>query len=459
MPSMFKMMAKSLVREAGKKDLNPVNSLSSSPRFRPFCLLRKRSKKHKCWSKKFTCTEFSLMDILEPNYPVPEVSQERRFYFWNKVNGKLKGGLSMDEIIRMDAYAGAEQSRSSYLVMQILTVSHQTWRALQMERKLVNPEPSFIRELRSRGEDLYVVIEAMELLNSPVLETSINLEGAGKISVPETNVEGQGQGVREKQKFMTVPPGSIVAYRAAKLNISENKWDLENEVMPDMRHELHIQPGQYEDTQQESEIARPCDSEDESTSGLQSLQEKTTSMKKKLNKLPREQWSILLCALQDLLGNRMALQELEAMLSQALKTRKLGKLEGPGSTILQCLQDDSGSPMDSPITGLLYVLRDLAVLTDSQHQLLAQSLEKKILPQQLDLVRSILKANFNQCQRGSFSIQPESLSLLWGENLDITLGLVEQCSLELQRLDLQLAWDQDAQILLSALYGALSCLQ
>uniref|UniRef100_F7AMM8 Gasdermin pore forming domain-containing protein n=1 Tax=Monodelphis domestica TaxID=13616 RepID=F7AMM8_MONDO len=234
MPSMFKTMAKSLVKEVGKKDLNPVSNLSSSHRFRPFCLLRKKSKKHKFWSKKFTCTEFSLMDILEPNSPVPEVNQERQFHFCKKVDGKLMGamGLDMEKKIDMNigVSAGIEKSHGSFLEMQILTISYQTWTTLQMERKLVKPEPTFIGELRSRGEDLYVVIEAMELVNSPVLGSKITLRGAGSISFPElVNVEGQGHGSRGKQKLMTIPPHSILAYRAAKLSISENSWDSEDE--------------------------------------------------------------------------------------------------------------------------------------------------------------------------------------------------------------------------------------
>ncbi|XP_016288126.2 gasdermin-D-like [Monodelphis domestica] len=274
MPSMFKKMATSLVNEVGKKNLKPVSNLSCSHRFRPFCLLRKKYKKNK-----FTCTEFSLMDILEPHFPVPEVNQENHFEFWKKVYGRLGGAVLLDMKkkinMKMGVSAGAEKSDGSFLELQILTVSYQTWRTLQMERKMVTPEPSFIGELRSQGEDLYVVIEAIELLNNPVLGRNISLEGAGTISIPDiVNVKGQSHGSRGKQKLMTIPPHSILAYRAAKLSISENSWEIlyfldeKQKTFQNrrgMRQELHVQPGQCVENQEESGIAMSCDSEDEST--------------------------------------------------------------------------------------------------------------------------------------------------------------------------------------------------
>uniref|UniRef100_A0A7N4P9H1 Gasdermin PUB domain-containing protein n=2 Tax=Sarcophilus harrisii TaxID=9305 RepID=A0A7N4P9H1_SARHA len=172
--------------------------------------------------------------------------------------------------------------------------------------------------------------------------------------------------------------------------------------------------------------------------------------------MPGKQRTTLLCALHDLLGNRTALQDLEDKLLHVLDSGIWGKMEGPGNTILSNLQDSSDSPVNGYITGFLYLLEALAALSDNQHDLLAQSLEKKILSQQLKLVKSILETNFNQFH-STFILPPEILSLI-DEELNLSLELVEDCGLQLQRTEQMLILDPEGKNPLCALYGALSCL-
>lgn len=75
---MFLRTTKNLVRELGRKgELVPVDSLSRSPRLRPFCLVRKKHKRYLWpWDTPLIPTDFSLLDILEPGCPDPGISCE-----------------------------------------------------------------------------------------------------------------------------------------------------------------------------------------------------------------------------------------------------------------------------------------------------------------------------------------------------------------------------------------------
>ncbi|ELK38144.1 Gasdermin-C [Myotis davidii] len=98
------------------------------------------------------------------------------------------------------------------------------------------------------------------------------------------------------------------------------------------------------------------------------------------------------------------------------------------------------------------------VLSDIQHVLLAQSMEKRILLPQRDLVKSILKPNFNCSEKTRFTFQPELLVPLQGEDLAITYGLLDECGLKIELNSPGSTRDPEAQEPLSALYGALSVL-
>ncbi|XP_072459184.1 gasdermin-C isoform X2 [Notamacropus eugenii] len=434
--SLFEREAKNVVKELGQKQLKPVTSFHSSTQFRPFCLLRKKTKNifTLFWEKPPIPTDFSLMDILEPS--------------------------STDPGVKMEVSGGAMMSHSSSLEMQILTVPHTTWTTLQKDRKLLKPEHSFLWECCCRKEDLYVVTEAVEVVNVPVFHSISNMEGDGNITFLGTStVKGQGQGHINKKKSLSIPSGSILAYRMVKLLITEKEWAILY-ILDDKKTFQYMMDDPpwkmegkllFKSRGQDVEIQ-------EMTLDFQSLQREVNFQKTEFVSMPGEKRTTLLSALHDLLGNRNALQDLEDMLEQVLDSGVWEKMAGPESQILSYLQDPSGSPIYSYITGLLYILGALAVLNDTQHNLLAQSLKKKILPQQLELVQSILEANFNQFHRCPFLLQPEFLSSLHGEDLTITIGLIEKCGLKLQKADQLLIWDPDERNHLCALYGALSCL-
>ncbi|XP_070238912.1 gasdermin-D-like [Bos mutus] len=82
-----------------------------------------------------------------------------------------------------------------------------------------------------------------------------------------------------------------------------------------------------------------------------------------------------------------------------------------------------------------------------------------VLPQQLELVASILEPNYNQMEETGFSLPPEVLSWLQHEDAALTWSLVESCGLELRGPGHPVTRDPEVVPQLSALYASLAGLQ
>ncbi|XP_043847632.1 gasdermin-C [Dromiciops gliroides] len=349
MPSMFECDAKKVVKELGRKgDLIPVQSLLNSTRFHPFCLVRKKKKKFPWFFESpFFDTYFSLMDILEPSFPVP-----------------------------------GKQPQTHY------------------------PSSNFFPQ-------------------------------------------SEGQSQKDKKKLVTIHQGCILAYRVLELFFENDGWRvlyIPDEITPRLSVEEF-----YMDKLTGKIIGAPREFEE--------LLEMMIREQEALSKGPKELLVTLFHAFWDVLGNRKALQDMEDMLDQAPDMRDKNQLESPMVWILRHLQSNSGDASDQQTESILYFLGALMILTDTQQQLLAQSLEKKILPQQLALVKSILEPHFGLREETSFSIQPELFSQFKDEDQVITMNLVEDCGLNLQCAESQTKWYPEAKNPLSALYVALSFLQ
>nr|XP_008541922.1 PREDICTED: gasdermin-A-like [Equus przewalskii] len=244
-----------------------------------------------------------------------------------------------------------------------------------------------------------------------------------------------------KEKTVTVPRGTVLAYRVLQLEIEGDRWAV-----------LYLPEGKL---CRDTGGGWTLDEEP----NFQGLQRQVGAQLQDMATLLPGLRHTLLDALQELLKDSQALQELEDTLEQALDTGVPAQLGGPGACVLSTLQDPSGSLSTSKGRAILCVLGALVVLSDTQRCLLAQSLERRILPRQLELVESILEANFNQMEETPFSLPREVLSSLQSEDAALTLSLVESCGLELQGPGHQLLWDPDVVPQLSALYGSLAGLQ
>ncbi|XP_075406648.1 gasdermin-C [Tenrec ecaudatus] len=185
------------------------------------------------------------------------------------------------------------------------------------------------------------------------------------------------------------------------------------------------------------------------------LQEEICNQMSALDSVPRKLRDTLFYSILAMLKDGEDVQNLMDL----LKENCSGHLEGHGGTILNELQKNYEDPWAIPVHCILYLLEAIMVLTDIQHDLLAQSMERSILAQQRELVKSILQPNFKYPWCIPFTLKPELLAGLHDEELDITYGLLEECGLTMEPHNPRSTWDVEAKQPLCSLYGTLSLLQ
>ncbi|XP_057591865.1 LOW QUALITY PROTEIN: gasdermin-C-like [Hippopotamus amphibius kiboko] len=137
----------------------------------------------------------------------------------------------------------------------------------------------------------------------------------------------------------------------------------------------------------------------------------------------------------------------------------LDPLDSFGGTFLSEMKQDSRNLWLDSRFHIVYLLEAILVLSDTQHELLAWSMEKSILQQEWQLVKSILEPNFRYPCNLTFTLDPRFLAPLQGEVVALTFGLLEECGLRVAPDKPQGTWDLEANKPLSALYGSLSVLQ
>ncbi|XP_066122484.1 gasdermin-C-like [Saccopteryx bilineata] len=527
MPSMFERATKELVKEIGDEELRPVKCLLSATKIRRFTLVQRKKSRSLFWELPDIPLDISLLHILEPSSPVPDAAVKAPVLFSDTVVKKQQAGGSVNAGADVSFSGEATQCQGSSFEYQIVSTPYETWTELQ-KRKLRDPEPSFLGQCRRVEMNLYVVTETVELLNSPELKDLSSGSILGRFCIP-LNVffkgEGQGEGRKVREKKLTVPQGSVVAYKRKQLLLQGKRWGLDHiaedekqTTFSDDNDPILLQscpsraprhsaekawdhsllgilriPGRDimkmslpvvidilflfpEDFGKFLSTPSPCtgqQSEECLSPSFQNLsfhpRERTPEpvcldfqhLQEEIFKtmegaqLSKNAQDTVFSNIRAMLGDREALQGLMDMLEQ----EPLGHLSGPGGTILNELRKDSRYHCVSSKELILYLLEAIMVLSDIQHGLLAYSVEKEILSQQRDLVRSILEPNFLCSGSVPFTLNPELLAPLQEDSLSITYGLLAECGLKMELNSPMSAWELEAKEPLCALYGALCILQ
>ncbi|XP_030160404.1 gasdermin-C [Lynx canadensis] len=439
MSSMFENISKNLVKELGDKDLTPVKHLLDANKFRQFAILRKKKKTlSQFWELPDIPVEYTLMDILEPSSSVPETVIKGPFIFSDTMFRKYKASAGVTAMLETNVSGEATKCHETFLQFHAVTFPPQNWNDL-LKRKVLDQELLFLRKCRGRDDNLYVVTEAVELINSTVLHDSSSVNVLGKCFIPwMTSVKGQGQGegLKVREKMLTLPEGTVIAYKKKQL-IFEN-----NDIL--------ISDDDTQKTFPEERMLRKV-----KTSNFKQLHEEIFQEMEALAQLSKDTQDSIFHTILNMLGNREALQNL----TDTLDGSPLDLLDDFGGTILNEMQPDTRDLWIQARFHIIYLLEAIMVLSDTQHDLLAQSMEKRILLQQQKLVRSILEPNFKYCWDIPFTLKPELLAPLQGEDLAITYGLLEECGLKMELNSPRSTWDLETKQPLSALYGTLSLLK
>ncbi|XP_044601615.2 gasdermin-A isoform X4 [Equus asinus] len=432
--TMFENVTRALARQLNPRgDLTPLDSLIDFKRFHPFCLVLRKRKSTLFWGARYVRTDYTLLDVLEPGSSPSDPTDSGNFGFKNMLDARVEGEVDVPKTVKVTGTAGL--SRSSTLEVQTLSVSPKALETLHQERKL-SAEHLFLKEMRNRGENLYVVMEVVETVQEVTLERAGKAEGC--FSLPFFAPLGL-QGSINHKEAVTIPKGCILAFRVRQLMVKgKDEWDIPHICNDSMQT---FPPG--EKPEEEKFIW-------DIHKDFRTLKEEVQRETQEVEKLSQVGRSSLLTFLSKLLGKKKELQDLELTLEGALDKGHEVTLEALPKDVL----------LSKEATGaILYFLGALTELNEAQQKLLVKSMEKKILPVQLKLVESTMEQNFLQDKEGVFPLQPNLLSSLGEEELTLTEALVGLSGLEVQRSGPQYMWDPDTLPRLCALYAGLSILQ
>ncbi|XP_027423431.1 gasdermin-A [Zalophus californianus] len=439
--TIFENVTRALARQLNPRgDLTPLDSLIDFKRFHPFCLVLRKRKSTLFWGARYVRTDYTLLDVLEVGSSPSDPTDSGNFSFKNMLDARVEGEVDVPKTVKVTGTAGL--SRSSTLEVQTLSVAPKALETLHQERKLSTKHP-FLKEMRDRGENLYVVMEVVETVQEVTLERAGKAEGC--FSLPFFAPLGL-QGSINHKEAVTIPKGCILAFRVRQLMVQgKEEWDIPHIYNDNMQT---FPPGGRRT--EGAWLTMFTVSIEEEHEDFKTLKEEVQREIQEVKKLSRVGQSSLLTSLSKLLGKKKELQDLELTLE--------GALDKGHEVTLEALPKDVLVSKEA-MGGILYFLGALTQLSEAQQKLLIKSVEKKILPLQLKLVESTMEQSFLQDKEGVFPLQPDLLSSLGEEELTLTEALVGLSGLEVQRSGPQYTWDPDTLPRLCALYAGLSLLQ
>ncbi|KAL1767446.1 gasdermin-D [Sigmodon hispidus] len=482
MSSAFEGVVKSVIKEVDRRgELIPVDSLRNSISFRPYCLLSRRLSSSYFWKTPYyRFVNLSIKDILEPNAPEPEPECCGQFHFSDVVDGNVQGrvalaGTGQGKISGAAAVAG---SCSASMNVCILRVAQNTWEVMQQERHLQQPEHRILQQLRNRGENVYVVTEVLQTQEEVHVTRTHDHKGSGEFALPGAMcLQGEGKGHRSQKKIVTIPAGSILAFRVAQLVI-DPQWEIL--LFPEeKKRTFELPPSSYRrrDGQRrhafslraalrsigESAKMLMADgihvqTEQIVTIDFESLRAEVTAGSTELGNLEMGLRQDLLMNIGKILHDQPSMEALEASLEQGLFCGgQVEPLDGLAGSILECLILPSRELELELAVPIFYLLGALTVLSEAQQLLLAKTLETTVLLKQLGLVEHILEQSSPWQEQKFVSLPSRLLGNSWDEEAPAWV-LLEECGLTLRVDTPQVHWERKSQGPTCALYASLALL-
>ncbi|XP_058676711.1 gasdermin-A3-like [Ammospiza caudacuta] len=440
---MFKKLTKFIVNQMDPcKGLVPVESIADNEHFRPLYLLKKKSKPKTVFHRApyYQRTGFTLDDVLLPGEDgtsTESLHQESSQFTLTKVSAdQADGGLSISfDPTNVELKGGASLSKEFSITPQKKSISHQYLEALRKERE-INMDHSFIRQLQRTDIRLYVVTETLEASEEAVYKESTKADGGFKAKFYASLC---AQSNREDKQSIVIPKGCTLAFRTIPLHIRDGKWDLDYFPAEAVRSQAYIADGP-------------------SAGKLGEVRTEVRYSCRIFPELSPDLLLIILNTIKAVMRDKNLLQELSQKMEEVLEENDGYELrtESPDlKELFSTLQQSQRHHLLQLAEGITYVLDALQELTEDQLLLLLESLERKIVSQQLNLVENLLKHDLDK-EKETFLVDA---SVLFSQEEDqmLTIALVELSGLQLQENGSVIPRDQPFEAI-AALFVALYAL-
>ncbi|KAM6368593.1 gasdermin-A [Pluvialis apricaria] len=330
--------------------------------------------------------------------------------------------------------------------------------ALKSERK-INMDHRFIQKLQKTQQHLYMVHETLETLEDTIYEESTGGGGSFKIQLYATLC---AKGTRENKQSITIPKGCTLAFRVIPLTIVDGSWETTwgKNIYPALSILLNWQCPFYPVADLYHFTERTMVEYYDLPGGkLGELKMEIKENCEILSKLSPDMSIILLKAIKAVMRDRNLFQELtqkmEAVLDETGNCEL--KTQSPDlKDLLNTLRYSSRHILLQMTGAIAYTLDALDELTEDQLLLLLESLEEKIVPQQLNLVASILE-HYIEEKNENFMVDASLLSFSQEKQQELTIAMVEMSGAKLQK-DGSVVCMEDVFSAIAALYVPLHIL-
>ncbi|XP_064492688.1 gasdermin-A-like [Pseudopipra pipra] len=423
---MFKKVTRYIVNQGySSKQSVPVESIADHEHFRPFCLLIQKRKQNSIFRSHpyYQCTGFRLDSVLLPGedgksteslLPSEDGPDSSQFALSKVTADQVDGSLSLSvDPASVELKGSGSLSQEFSIKLQKKAISMDSLEKVRKNRK-INMGHSFIQQLLSTELDLYMVYETLEASEETVYRESSKAQG-GFLAMIYAKFSAQGS--TEHIESIVIPKGCTLAFRARaiQMNISNGEWELsyfKDRLTSKAGYRLLYFPTPKLVTV-DREVKQYCCIFSELPSGLRVM---------------------FLNTITAVMRDRNLFQELSQKMEEVLEKTDGYELKTESPDFKDLLSTLENSPRDRCLQlakGITYTLDALAELLDNQLLLLLESLERKIVSQQLQLVGKLLEHELED-ENESFRVDASLLSFPQQEDQSLTMALVELSRVKLQ---------------------------
>ncbi|XP_066061458.1 gasdermin-A3-like isoform X2 [Chamaea fasciata] len=415
---MFKKLTKFIVNQMDPcKELVPVESIAGNEHFRPLYLLKKKTKPKTIFHRApyYQRTGFTLHDVLLPGKEgksIESIHQDSsQFTLTKTCADQADGGLSISfDPASVELKGAASLSKEFSITPQKKSVSLESLEELRRERE-INMDHSFIQQLQRRDISLYLVTEILEASEEAIYKESTKADRGFKTKLYATLC---AQSTRDDKQSIVIPKGCTLAFRTIQIHIRDGAWDLDYFPAEPVRMQAYVADGP-------------------SLGKLGVVVTEINYSCRIFLELSSDLLLIVLNTIKAVMTDKNLLEELSQKMEEVPEQNDGYELKTESPDLQGLFSTLQHSPRDRVLLaeGITYVLDALHELMEDQLLLLLESLERKIVSQQLKLVEILLKHGLDKGQE-SFLVDSELLSFPHEEEQMLTIALVELSGVQLQ---------------------------
>ncbi|KAM4884321.1 gasdermin-A3-like isoform 2-T2 [Sylvia borin] len=408
---MFKKATKFIVNQMDpRKELIPVESIAGNEHFRPLGLLTKKRKSKRVFhpAPYYQHSRFTLQDVLLPGKDEPIYQDSRQFTLTITSADQADGGLSIPlDPASVGLKGAASVSKEFSITVQEKSISLQSLEALRGERE-INMDHSFIKQLVRTHIKLYVVTEIFVASEEAEYKESTKADGGFWAKLYATFF---AKGTRENKQSIVIPKGCTLAFRIIQIHIKDGAWYLGH-------------------TPEEEKVIGYL----QVLSGKQIVESEIENRCQIFSELSPDLLLTILTTIKAVMRDKNLLQELSQKMEEVPEQNDGYELKTESPDLQALFSTLQHSPRDRLLQlaeGITYVLDALHELLEDQLLLLLESLERKIVSQQLKLVSNLLEHGLYKGKK-RFHVDARLLSFQHEEDQWLTIALVDLSGVELQ---------------------------